>query len=113
MRRKLPHLKLWLAASAMMIFAAPAWADTPNGQTIFLHGNGNGAMPCAACHGQDGAGNSAIGAPKLAGLPAVAVKSYLAKFANGDGGNATMQYIAQALAPAETDAVANYISSLK
>jgi cytochrome c553 len=78
-----------------------------------MHGNDNGAMPCAACHGVNAQGNASIGAPKLAGLPAEMVKSNLALFANGQGGNTTMQYIAQALSPAETDAVAGYLASLK
>jgi len=93
------------------MLATPAFA-APDGQQIFLHGNNNGALPCAACHGEKAQGNSATGAPKLAGLPAAAIASYLALFANGQGGNATMQYIAQALSPAETQAVADYLSSL-
>ena len=94
------------------LLAAPAIAATPNGKDIFLRGNQNGAMPCAACHGMNGRGNSAIGAPQLAGLPAGVISSDLANFANGGGGNATMQFIAQALTPAEAAAVAQYLSSL-
>ncbi len=107
--------KAWLAALAAVsiIATASAFADAPDGKDIYLHGGSNGATPCAACHSEDGSGNSSIGAPKLAGLSAGAVKGYLAKFASGQIDNATMQYIAQALSPAETDAVAAYISSLK
>jgi cytochrome c553 len=89
-----------------------ALAAAPDGNQIFLHGNSNGALPCAACHGQKAEGNPSIGAPKLAGLPAAAIETYLAQFANGQGGNATMQFIAQALSPAETKAVAAYLASL-
>jgi cytochrome c553 len=102
-----------MAVFAAMTIITPAFADSPNGQQIFLHGNGAGAMPCAACHGVDAGGNTSIGAPKLAGLPVGTIKSALANFANGAGGNASMQYVAQALSPAETDAVAAYLSSLK
>jgi cytochrome c553 len=94
------------------LLPSAALAAATDGKSIVLHGNNNGAMPCAACHGVNGQGNNSIGAPKLAGLPATAIESYLAQFANGEGGNATMQYIAQALSPAETQAVAEYLSSL-
>jgi len=89
-----------------------AQAATPDGKTIALHGNDNGAMPCAACHGATGAGNTSIGAPALAGLPASVLEAALHRFAGGNGGNATMQYIAQALNPADTAAVADYFASL-
>ena len=95
-----------------MLVPLAAQAAAPNGKAIVLHGNQNGAMPCAACHGATGAGNSSIGAPALAGLPAPVIEGALHSFANGNGGNATMQYIAQALNPAETVAVADYFASL-
>jgi cytochrome c553 len=98
---------------ALALLIVPSIASAaPDGKQIFLHGNSNGALPCAACHGQNAEGNSAIGAPKLVGLPATAIETYLALFANGQGGNATMQFIAQALSPAETKAVAAYLASL-
>jgi cytochrome c553 len=84
-----------------------------DGKQIVLHGNANGAMPCAACHGADGAGNPAMGVPALAGLPATAITAYLKNFAAGAGGNMTMPYIAQALSPAETVDVATYFAGLK
>jgi cytochrome c553 len=93
------------------LLAAPAMAAALGGQAIFLHGNSNGALPCAACHGMQAQGNAATGAPKLAGLPAGVITGDLRNFANG-GGNATMQFIAQSLSPAETAAVAEYLASL-
>jgi cytochrome c553 len=89
-----------------------AFADSPDGQQIVLHGNANGALPCAACHGVRGQGNAAMGAPALAGLPAATIEAALKSFASGDSGNETMQYIAQALSPAEITAVAAYFSGL-
>ncbi|MDE8348574.1 MAG: c-type cytochrome [Acidocella sp.] len=106
-------LKAWMAVVAAIMVIAPAFAEPPDGKQIFLHGNGAGAMPCAACHGVDARGNTSIGAPKLAGLPVGVIESALAQFAHGGGGNASMQYIAQALNPAETDAVASYLANLK
>ncbi len=99
-------------ALALCLLPTTALAAAPDGRQIFLHGNTNGALPCAACHGQNAEGNSATGAPKLAGLPATAIETYLALFASGQGGNATMQFIAQALSKPETLAVAAYLSSL-
>jgi len=98
---------------AFWLFPAAALAGTPNGRQIALHGNDNGALPCAACHGVQGQGNASIAAPRLAGLPATAIETYLKQFASGAGGNATMQSIAQALSPAETNAVADYFAGLK
>ncbi len=92
--------------------AMPALAAPTLGQQIALHGNANGALPCAACHGADGAGKPAIGAPALAGLPAAAIQSTLIQYAQGHGGNAIMQSIAHALSPAETQAVATYFAGL-
>lgn len=94
-----------------LLLPAPALA-APDGKTIFLHGNDSGAMPCAACHGMQAEGNSSTGAPRLAGLPAGVIAGDLKNFAAGRGGNATMQFIAQALSPAETAAVAQYLSSV-
>ncbi len=98
---------------AILFFTLPALAFAADGKDIALHGNGGGALPCAACHGVNGAGNSAIGAPALAGLPAGVIETALARFAKGQGGNGLMQGIAQALSPTETNAVAAYYAGLK
>ncbi len=97
----------------LCLFAAPAWAGTPDGQQIALHGNANGALPCAACHGVTGAGNPAMGAPALAGLPAPVIVNALNNFAQGEGGNAIMQSIARSLSPDERTAVADYFANEK
>ncbi len=99
---------------AVLLLLAPglALAAPPDGRQIALHGNSDGALPCAACHGANGAGNTSIGAPALAGLPAGVIEDSLAQFAQGKGGNALMQSIARALNPDETKAVAEYFSNL-
>ncbi len=97
----------------LLLLPGLALADAPDGKSIALHGNDNGALPCAACHGVQGQGKAAIGAPKLAGLPAAAIAGYLKQFASGQGGNAVMQSIARALSPAETAAVAAYYAGLQ
>lgn len=100
-------------AAALVLVPGLALAAAPDGRQIALHGNDNGALPCAACHGADGLGNSSIGAPRLAGLPAGTIETYLTRFAAGNGGNAIMQSIARSLSPAEIQAVAAYFSGMK
>ncbi len=98
---------------ALTLALVPATAlAAPDGQQIALHGNENGAMPCASCHGADGAGNASMGAPALAGQPAPVLVAKLKNFAAGNG-NPTMQYIAKALSPDEMTAVAGYFAGLK
>ncbi len=98
---------------ALLFSMLPALAFAADGKDIALHGNAGGALPCAACHGVRGAGNGAIGAPALAGLPAGVIEAALGRFAQGQGGNALMQSIAQALSPDERQAVAAYYAGLK
>lgn len=97
-----------LRYAPLLLLAAAA----PDGKQIVLHGNGNGALPCAACHGVNGQGNSSIGAPALAGKPAGDIVAALNKIAVGQGGAGLMPSIAKALAPQERQAVAAYFSSL-
>lgn len=101
------------AVAAALLLPGLALASPPDGRQIVLHGNANGALPCAACHGANGAGNKAMGAPALAGLPAGRIENDLSAFANGKGGNAIMQSIAKSLMPAEAAAVAAYFARLK
>jgi cytochrome c553 len=100
-------------STVLALLPGLAFAAPPDGKDIALHGNQNGALPCAACHGANGAGNAAIGAPALAGLPASVIQSALTQYAAGHGGNAMMQSIAAGLSPAEMAAVAGYFSGLK
>jgi cytochrome c553 len=99
------------AVLLLVLLPAIAWA-APDGQQIVLHGNDNGALPCAACHGASGAGNAATGAPALAGMPAGAIAAALANMAQGQSGTPLMQSIAKALSPAEIRAVAGYFAAL-
>jgi cytochrome c553 len=103
----------WLiSAGAFSILPVSALAQqAPDGKQIFLHGNVNGAMPCASCHGPLAQGNPASGAPKLAGLAPDMIVNKLKDFAAGSG-NPTMQVVAQALSPDEMQAVAHYVSKL-
>ncbi len=101
-----------LLSVALSLLAAPALAQDVSGKDIVLHGNDNGALPCAACHGVNGAGNTSMGAPVLAGLPANMIVQALAQMAQGQGGNEIMQRVAAGLSPAERQAVATYFAGL-
>ncbi len=102
-------MKFW----CLLLLPGLALGQTLSGQDIVLHGNNNGALPCAACHGVTGRGNAAMGAPALAGLPAGVIIQALTQMARGQGGNAIMQSIAQTLSPAERQAVAVYFAGLQ
>lgn len=104
-------MRVLLLVFLLLLLPGPGWAD-PDGREIVLHGNDHGALPCAACHGVNGAGNPATGAPALAGLPAATIEAALGSMAKGQGGTALMQSIAQALSPAERQAVAAYFAGL-
>ena len=65
-------------------------ANPANGEKIFNEGKGS-APPCTSCHGADGTGNEAIGAPRLAGQYFSFLLKQLNDFANfekvkGDAG---------------------------
>lgn len=100
--------RIWPLALLLLGAAAPG---SPNGKEIALHGNGNGAMPCAACHMPDGAGNPAIGAPALAGKDASKLLADLNRLAASQG-SGMMPGIAAALSPDERQAVSTYFSTL-
>jgi cytochrome c553 len=91
--------------------AAFAQASTDRAKTAF--------MVCTACHGADGSGNQALGAPPIAGHPDWYVFEQLKKFKAGrrgalpqDAQGATMRAIAASLdEPAMID-LAAYVSTL-
>ena len=101
-------VKYSFAPIALLLMAA-----APNGQSIAQNGNNNGAMSCASCHGPTYAGNPGLQAPALAGEPAAKIVTALNTFASNPASNPMMHQVASALAPAERQAVATYLSSLK
>jgi cytochrome c553 len=94
--------------------AAPATAVTDNGRNYF------NAL-CSACHASSGLGNEALGAPRLAGLPAAYLARQLAAFKSGQRGaqegdrfGAQMRAISAMLPDARTEQdVIAYAASLK
>ncbi|HEX5961596.1 MAG TPA: c-type cytochrome [Rhodanobacteraceae bacterium] len=106
-------IQRWLLATIWLALATgAAGAATPDAAQIVAAGNGRGALPCASCHGADGAGQAAAGFPRLAGLDAAYLQHQLDSFADGTRTNATMAPVANALDAAERHALAAYYAGL-
>ena len=71
-----------------------------------------GVATCVACHGSKGAGNTAAGFPRLAGLGQSYLLEQLNAFTAGTRQNAVMQPIAKALQQVQRVALAAYYSGL-
>ncbi len=100
--------------AALILAPLPAAAEGDPGRGAALY------APCASCHGPDGAGNAALGAPRLTHLTPVYVVAQLDKFRErlrgGDkAGEQAQQMAAMAATLANEQAVydvAAYINSL-
>jgi cytochrome c553 len=112
MAMSFPKLALALAAVSCALAAAPAAADDARGRKLFNF--------CAQCHGAEGAGNAAIEAPPIGGLPAWYVEAQLQKFKAGgrgyhadDAAGLRMRPMANWLkTDADVTAVAAHVASL-
>jgi cytochrome c oxidase subunit 2 len=74
---------------------------------------------CVACHGPDGSGSKALGAPAIAGVDAWYVAAQLYKFNHGirgshpgDAEGSRMQSIARDLSEADIPAVAKHVAQM-
>lgn len=106
--RTLLAVAVTMAMGSATALAAPQDA----GAKIATAGNGNGAPPCVACHGADGAGQEGPGYPRLAGLDAAYMERQLDDFANGTRDNAVMKPVATALSSDERKLMAEYYANL-
>jgi cytochrome c553 len=106
---RLPFLASSFVAALALL---PAGADAADAAAIATQGNGQGAPACMTCHGANGAGQSAAGFPRLAGLSAAYLQRQLDDFASGSRANAIMQPVASALGEAERKALGEYYSRL-
>ena len=98
------------AWATALLGVAACEAAAPTGAQIAAIGNGRAVPACTTCHGPSGAGNAALGSPRLAGLPAAYLEAQLQAFASGRRANAVMQPVARALSPRESEAVATFYS---
>lgn len=69
-------------------------------------------LACARCHGLEGTGKPAEGAPRLAGQPQLYLEKQLEDFAAGTRQSAKMEPVARALDAEQRTAVAAYFASL-
>ncbi len=107
-------LPMMMGVAAFAAFGARAKGPpTPEpGKFIAQQANDHGAAPYTSCHGAAGEGNADIGAPRLAALGTPYIMEQLDDFAGGLRKNELMVPIAQALSPAERQAVAAYFAAL-
>lgn len=93
--------------------SALALADSrARGETISRQGKGETVPACITCHGEQGQGNAAMGAPYLASLPSAYLVRQLQAFKSKQRNNAVMQPIATTLDDADIQVVAAYFSQL-
>jgi cytochrome c553 len=97
--------------TALCLVGAPSLRAT-DAATIAAQGNGQGAAPCQSCHGANGAGMSATGFPRLAGLDAGYLRKQLDDFATGTRDNPVMHPNALALSADERQAMATYYAQM-
>jgi cytochrome c553 len=98
--------------TVLATLAVGAASAAPLGKTIAEQGDGKSAPPCNSCHGARYQGNPAIKAPAIAGLSRAYILARLAHYASPAGKNPSMKAVATALTPAESQAVATYLSTL-
>lgn len=112
-KRRLVRWLVILAVIAVWPSCIPsAHGQGVNAAAIVRGGNGHGAAPCMACHGDDGGGQDASGFPRLAGLDRAYLLKQLDDFASGARENTVMAPNARALSPAEREALARFYSAL-
>ena len=100
-------MTVWLGSAG----PAAAAAQDP-GRTLALQGNGRGAQACETCHGVTGAGEPAMGAPRLSILSAGYMAAQLKAFREGLRENPLMTPVAEALSAEEDQAVSEYYAGI-
>lgn len=99
-------------AAAQQPEPATQAASVERGRDIAESGTASGAVPCASCHGMDGASNGSDAFPRLDGQPAYYLFKQLNDYASGNRENPIMGPIAESLSPAERQDTAAYYGSL-
>lgn len=104
------------AITTVAAYAASLPAPTPDNQPI---DKPRSFQTCIACHGSQGEGNSALAAPRIAGLDALYSESQLRHFRDGvrganpgDAQGTQMAAASKALNDGDLTALAQYLQSL-
>jgi cytochrome c553 len=105
------HILALATTMLVAVWSTHPLAATPSGEVIAHQGDGS-APACTGCHGPAFQGNPAMKAPALAGLASSFILARLAHYAGPTGHNPAMRAVAQALTPADRQAVAQYLSTL-
>jgi len=92
----------------------PHWRPRPEslGHTFYSGDGVNGNPSCASCHGNDGAGDASLNAPRLGGQSARYIASQLRAYKNGqrDDQGSGMAAMASALDDSQIEALAEYLA---
>ena len=101
------NLKLILAATAVLAFAAPAMAD---GKALYME------KTCIACHGKDAKKPLTPEYPKLAGQNAKYAERQMLDIKSGaraNGNSAAMKGVMHLVSDEEIKQLAKYLSEIK
>ena len=122
LRTATQHL-LATSISALLLSAAPAWAQSAYGSTTSsapvnpltataLHQRALAAT-CANCHGPEGRVTPGSAVPGLAGLPSAYTVTQMKAFKDGSRPATVMHQISKGYTDAQIQSVADYFASLK
>jgi len=120
LRRNEKAIAVWLLLMPLCgsLAIAPAYgsdeqsAANPPASVAAQGDASKGIPPCSSCHGSHGQGNSAVGFPRLAGLPAPYLERQLNALASGDRNNAMMHPVAKTLSAEQLKTLADYYAGL-
>lgn len=95
---------------AALLFLVANYAFALEPAEIASQGGSSGVLPCASCHGADGAGVGSM--PRLAGMDADYLNKQLGDFMNGTRESAVMAPVAVALGQDGRRAMSDYYAAL-
>jgi len=101
-----------IAAAVVACIGAQLSAQAAPAGPSPAHDPPTGVATCVACHGMQGEGSSASGAPRLAGQNAAYLARALAAFKDGTRASPVMQSIASSLSDAQMHDLAAYFAGL-
>jgi len=111
------------SVSALLLSAAPAWAQSAYGSTTSnvpvnsltataLHQSALAAT-CANCHGPEGRVTPGSAVPSLAGMPSTYIVTQMKAFKDGSRPATVMHQISKGYTDAQIQSVSDYFASLK